>query len=474
MAITDSLLSISRGTVTAPAGCGKTYLIAKSLSDYSGKRPVLILTHTNAGVASLRTQLKKFGVGSQKFKLYTIDGYSIALVSTFPARSNIDPSVLNLRNLSNDYLAIKKAAADLIESCHISDIISNSYAHLFVDEYQDCSLQQHRFICGLAKTIPTCVLGDPMQAIFDFNEPLADWNSQVLDAFPHVSELSIPWRWKNAGSDCLGEWLLDARVKLQQGGLIDLRTLPSHVQWHSLNSTSADHGVILRAAQTKSINTSGKVLILCDSKNRERQRKLASQIPGASVIESVDLRDFIDFGESFKIASQESLEDLLEFSQSVMTNTNISGLKKRIETLENGTYRKEPTNTESCCLAYRASPSYESALSVLYALKNQLNVRVFRPFIFSSCVKALKMASGGNMGFAQATTKIREQYRAYGRDLPMRGVGSTLLLKGLETDIAVVVDPSSMNARNLYVAMTRGSEKLVVCSQTSTLRPASS
>jgi superfamily II DNA or RNA helicase len=47
------LLAIERGTVTAPAGCGKTQLIANALARHRGNKPILVLTHTNAGVAAL-------------------------------------------------------------------------------------------------------------------------------------------------------------------------------------------------------------------------------------------------------------------------------------------------------------------------------------------------------------------------------------------------------------------------------------
>jgi hypothetical protein len=48
------LLAISRGTVTAPAGCGKTHLIAKALSRHGDSKRILVLTHTNAGVVAPR------------------------------------------------------------------------------------------------------------------------------------------------------------------------------------------------------------------------------------------------------------------------------------------------------------------------------------------------------------------------------------------------------------------------------------
>ena len=42
--------------------------------------------------------------------------------------------------------------------------------------------------------------------------------------------------------------------------------------------------------------------------------------------------------------------------------------------------------------------------------------------------------------------------------------GYTLLLKGLEAEVAVVLNTEGMSPQHLYVAMTRGLMKLVVCS----------
>jgi hypothetical protein len=66
---------------------------------------------------------------------------------------------------------------------------------------------------------------------------------------------------------------------------------------------------------------------------------------------------------------------------------------------------------------------------------------------------------------------VREQSRLIGRPLARRSVGSTLLLKGLEADISVVLNAGALNARNLYVAMTRGSRRVLVCSPTPILNP---
>ncbi|MGE8453990.1 MAG: DNA helicase UvrD, partial [Pseudomonadales bacterium] len=65
----------------------------------------------------------------------------------------------------------------------------------------------------------------------------------------------------------------------------------------------------------------------------------------------------------------------------------------------------------------------------------------------------------------------RERNRHLGRRASKVAVGSTLLLKGLEADVAVVLNPKDMDARHLYVALTRGARKLVVCSPTSIVTP---
>ena len=73
---------------------------------------------------------------------------------------------------------------------------------------------------------------------------------------------------------------------------------------------------------------------------------------------------------------------------------------------------------------------------------------------------------------AAAAAAVRERSRLVGRPLAKRTVGSTLLLKGLEADVAVILNPAVMDHRHLYVAMTRGAKQLIVCSPKQILTPA--
>jgi DNA helicase-2/ATP-dependent DNA helicase PcrA len=134
------LRAIERGTVTAPAGCGKTQLIAYALAGHRGNKPILVLTHTNAGVAALRGRLDRASVPASAYRLSTIDGWAIRLISTFPGRSAHDPEILRLGAPARDYPAIRDAAWKLLQAGHVSEVLKASYAHLIVDEYQDCSV----------------------------------------------------------------------------------------------------------------------------------------------------------------------------------------------------------------------------------------------------------------------------------------------------------------------------------------------
>jgi DNA helicase-2/ATP-dependent DNA helicase PcrA len=44
-------------------------------------------------------------------------------------------------------------------------------------------------------------------------------------------------------------------------------------------------------------------------------------------------------------------------------------------------------------------------------------------------------------------------------------------LKGLEADVAVILNADGLNKKNLYVAMTRGSRILVICSKSQIFSP---
>lgn len=466
------LLAIDRGAVTAPAGCGKTHMIAEALARHANPRPVLVLTHTNAGVAALRGRLDRAGVSPTTYRLATIDGWAMRLISTFPTRSGHDADLLQLARPGTDYPNIRIAAAKLLKAQHISDILAASYARLIVDEYQDCSIRQHAVVVFAAQTLPTAVLGDPMQAIFGFGgDDLAKWNDDVCAYFPLAGELKTPWRWINAGAAPLGEWLLEVREKLLRGQGVDLRAAPAGVNWVELDGTE-DHERRLRAARGRPPGNVGSVLIIGDSRNPAGQREFASQTPGAVAVEAVDLRDLVGFAAAFKLDAPDALERLANFAQSVMRNVGAADLLRRVQTLLRGTARNPPTEVETAALAFARTPSHREAVALLVEISRESGVSAHRPAVLRACIRALQLCEGPEgLSFHDAAIRMREQNRLMGRPLPTRAVGSTLLLKGLEAEMAVILDAGGLDARNLYVAMTRGSKALSVCAPSPILNP---
>lgn len=465
-----NLLDVARGTVEAPAGCGKTELIVSALHRHSEIKPVLVLTHTNAGVAALRHRLSRHRVPQDRYRLSTIDGWALRILKTFPSRSGIAPGHLDLEDARRDYPAIKAAIVRLLLGGHIDEVLFASYSRVIVDEYQDCDPDQHAVVCHLATMLPTVILGDPMQEIFNWRGHHPNWDADVLGTFPLVTELTRPWRWENAGAHELGTWLLEARRTLKAGDRIDLLTAPDDVDWVHLDGTNDQEKQRL-ACLTRSPQAGGAVLIMTGGTQKGLQRRLAKQTPGAVTVEAVDLTDVTAFASEIDLVAPGNLEAALDFAFAVMTGIDRQSIALRATTIAADRNRTPPEAHELAAIKYREVGDAESLIALFDALEATQGTRTFRPEILRTCIKALR-SSGPDVGFLDAAKRIREQQRILGRLLPKKAVGSPLLLKGLEGDVAVILDASDFdrnalkNRKNLYVAMTRGSRKLVVCSST--------
>ncbi|MDQ8145432.1 MAG: UvrD-helicase domain-containing protein [Gemmatimonadota bacterium] len=474
MSQSDVLIEVSRGSVVAPAGCGKTRLIVDAMCAIRAARPVLILTHTNAGVSVLRGRLAKSAIHPKSFRVQTLDGWAMRMVSMFPVRSGVRMSALELRNPGADYPEIRRAAVRLVVGGDISDLLRTTYARVWVDEYQDCNALQHAMVRGLSNTLPTVVLGDPLQAIFGFGaNNLPSWEREVCVDFPRAAELDIPWRWNLAGAPELGQWLLDIRSPLRSGSSIDLSTAPKSVEWIRLTGDVARDTVLqVGAASRRLPGGGGSALILADSRNPALQHQFASRTRGAVAVEAVEMRDFISFSDAVDSARSgaEVLRLTTEIAAKAMTSVRPAELSDRVEIILKGSARKAPSAVERAAVELCRDPSAGLMAALLSALRANESSRVFRPTLLSACLQMARIGSEQpSRSYGEVARRIREELRFGLRPVPVRAVGSTLLLKGLEADIAVVLDTSPLEPEHLYVAMTRGAKQLVVCSPTQIL-----
>lgn len=466
------LLGVRRGSVKAPAGCGKTQLIADTIGAQTGDKPALLLTHTNAGKAALEERMERAKVSRRSYRVFTIDSWAIRLASRFPMRSGLSAQTLAVENPAADYPVIRAAVGRMLAAGHLNSLLAATYARLLVDEYQDCQLPQHDIVNAAASVLPTVVLGDPLQAIFGFAGPCARWHSHVVPAFPEVGVLSTPWRWRNAGAEPLGAWLLQIRAQLEAGQGVDLRTPPPEVTWVQLSvDENAAHQQRMEAARTPPPHRDGSVVIIGEARRPPGQRLIASITPGATTVEAVDFRDLTTFGRTWSPATAGALGSLVDFAAEVMTNLEKTNLLKRLETLSAGRATKPASRGEQALLDFMRTPSFKLAANALRILSEGQKVRTYRPDVYRMCVTAMDAADSGRVSFYQAIVNQRERNRHLSRRVGRRAVGSTLLLKGLEADVSVVLYPEGMTAADLYVALTRGARRLVVCSTSPILTP---
>ena len=463
------ILQAQRGHVIAPAGCGKTELIAKTIAQAEGK-PVLVLTHTTAGVAALRQRLHRDGVPASNYRLNTIAGWALTIISMFPERAGYLHDPQN----APDYTAVQSAVGWLCSSGAINSEIAATYSRVLVDEYQDCSVSQHLITSGLANAIPTVVFGDPMQAIFGFgDDPLPDWTTQVLSTFPELGRSDIPWRWNNAGASDLGAWLLAVRGALEAGNQVDLRTLPARVAWHALGSDQNANAAAQVALQYKIANASpqGTILIIGDSIHAASRHNFASRVKGVGVVEPVDFRDVVGFARQMDgKRGQQLLDACIGFLIEVMTNVYGDKLKARVQSILGNRNRTAPNDPEIAAVALVKGGGYIEAVQFLKAMAGDRDRRVYRHSAFNIMIEALGIAMAApGASLPAAIAGLREQRRHAGRIIPPKAVGSTLLLKGLEADHVVILDAdrpgNAMSKEHLYVALTRGAKSVNVFSR---------
>jgi hypothetical protein len=118
--------------------------------------------------------------------LETIAGWSLRFAAAFPQRSGLKTP----EPRGQEWTTVYRAATLLVGGGFITSVLKASYQRVLVDEYQDCTVEQHALIAALSKHLPTCIFGDHLQAIFGFrDEQLVDWKTIAAD-FPLIGTLS--------------------------------------------------------------------------------------------------------------------------------------------------------------------------------------------------------------------------------------------------------------------------------------------
>jgi DNA helicase-2/ATP-dependent DNA helicase PcrA len=425
----------------------------------------------------LRSKIREFAVSGRSFHVDTIASWALRMSLSYSTTSGWTIQ----RPIEDQWCALYRACLTLLDCDFIRRILRASYGGLYVDEYQDCSNEQHELVLKLARDLPCRLLGDPMQGIFDFNGQPLDWARDVAAAFASLGELQTPHRWTRAGTPAIGAWLADVRRRLEQGQSVDLtQNLPPGVTFKRVNPTdnlSQIQGNVCRYFQCDRQES----VIAIHKGSQEYKFKchaLAKNLAGRfSSIEEIEGKAIFSFVEKIQRARTDraKLKLVLALAHQCMTAVTAS--------LPSATARGEQTvireNTRNPRIAHAANafladPQSSAMLALLLTLKGTDGVQITRADLFNRMIGILRNhVLHPQHSLTEAAEIYQAEFRYRGRPVGRRKlIATTLLVKGLEFDHAIILDAVSLSKRELYVALTRAARSLTIISSSPVLDPA--
>ena len=447
-----AIADAASGFVEAPAGCGKTEAIVRTVGGYCAD-PQLVLTHTHAGVDALRQRFRDHRVPAARYHVDTIAGWAWGWVRKYPANAGYCASADFV-----DWNAVYAGMTGLLKKKFVKQGVVNSYAGVIVDEYQDCTVPMHQLILGLKELLPCRVLGDDLQGVFGFREdPLVTWSAVQEDFASSLGQLRTPYRWMRAGNSRLGEWLLGTRDTFRAQREPDYRGSPVHRRTVPFRRLG---GELLRLTDEKE----GRICVV-GPKARSLHSGMETMLVkrGYRVVEANDLTALRRLMVALCGESPARRSDgAMAFLSGVYGGLPAAD-KTFIEKILHGR-QQNPRRDDRRRLyaAHTAGTTPELLLDLLTYIEGMDGVPCKRRESVSAlkCILEEHIESGADLASLYAAEIASRKYQS--RSNVYRCIGSTLLVKGLEFDHAVILRDSNWqrswgNHRDLYVALTRGS-----------------
>lgn len=473
-ALSRDILSSSPCLVEMPAGTGKTQLLVTMASVLSTKRcRILILTHTNAGVAAIESRLRRSGLPLRGITVATVASWAERVSASYPCTSGINRSLArDVEGYFNDRV---RSARELASTDWFSRVIASSYQALLVDEYQDCNQHQHDLVVTLSRSISkTVVLGDPLQRIFDFKGELFPSWEMVQRSFPAFTDISpYPHRWSGHNLE-LGEWLLDGlRPALLADGDIVIPSCSGRVMQY-LGRTDDD--ALLGRSAYHLASMAGSSLIICPNLPPGADERLARRLSKRySCIETVegsfmrsqliaylDARpkgDVHNWAAGFAKACASKIVDGLD---KTVLNAISSGkpLDRYLSTSKRIPYSEVLTSLADLA----GCPSAQTIEKFRRAVEGS-PAMIFRWEAWRDTLASIvEYERNGTNPLI-----VFEARRNAGKHFAGRNEGNivsrTLLVKGLEFSNVLVTNACEGNRytpQNLYVALTRATDRLLL------------
>jgi len=480
----NDFLNNPKGLMIAAAGHGKTYCITECVKLSNDKYCQLVLTHTHAGISSLKEKFSEKCINTRKYDIQTITGFSQRLVFAFCNKNDIPYS-----QDDNLYFPwVIKKATQLLSIKSIQKIIQISYHGLFVDEYQDCDISQHSLVMLLANLIPVHIFGDPLQGIFDFNGKKVNF-AKDLNQFAQFNLLQKPWRWLiNNNNPELGKCILRYRNEL----------CTNRTEFTLINDRKSGFNVIIPCGENKIAQLmyisavvrnikSESVLVLVPSyhdMSQDRLRgdcndraKIKNQLSlyGYTLIEAIDQKDYYSTASKidetyikirrarFKVKKIFDILLRLSFNKSELEDWIDVG-NDRVRNR-----RKEFSKKSEClaimCNTFIVNPCSESLLPIIDFFLFEQRTKNKRPGIAYTNRKCVANSILNGNSVYENMNQYKNKIRMLGRKVFGKCIGTTLLTKGLEFDTVIILGANLIkDKRNFYVAISRACKELYIFS----------
>jgi DNA helicase-2/ATP-dependent DNA helicase PcrA len=449
----QDLLRVERGAIVAPAGHGKTELIANVAA--LGRR-TLVLTHTNAGIQAIRSRLKRLRVPQASAAVDTISGWSLRYAHGFRGTAK-PPADLPV---GPQWDEVHRGVLAALAIPAVRQVVEASYDRILIDEYQDCNGPQHELAMALSGIAPTLVFGDPMQGIFEFAGATLSWDDEIHRHFPLLGELETPHRWREKNPE-LGEWIMDARTRLMRGERVDFAGPVSYRE----ADDAFDMGALFESIEGKE----GSIAAIHCNKGL-CYRIAAAARGGYQAIEEMAARTMSDFARQWDRAADADRRLATMrwlFSETFSTQKLAEGQAPPAEEARIGA-------AIQAAVAGLGEDGPRAALEMLTLTRKLPRARLHRQELLRDVERAIgEVAAGRCDTMVEAAERVRDRASIVSRKLPKRTVSTPLLLKGLEFDHVVVPDAThfggerNAQAKLFYVTISRPTRSLTITGERS-------